>query len=339
MKRYFLPVSALVFGALLIIVLTAWGLSGAQADGEKISWKEAQAKDFSASEELARRTIYEDWKSPKVSKNRPLLFYFYWPTEDKTSATKEVKTQAENTEKMDKVLGSDAVEAAARPFLCIKVNLRDLKQWGSKGEALAAKYGVSEAPALVFFDRGAFPQGVTEESAAQATLAEKLKFVAGIGSSGSGDNWTDTDALQFKDEKTLKKRSVFEDWKQARELGQAKPMIFFFYWPVKDKKSTDKAAKSQAEKTEQLEKVLTEGDVPEQLGRFYCFKVNVKELASYDEEGAAILKKYRVKKAPVLVVFDYKGNRLLSIPGKQKASTLAKKLKQAADKSDKQLKK
>ena len=312
-----------------------------QSKDTSIDWKEAEAKDFSSNEELKNRPIYNDWEKPKGITSKPLLFYFYWPVEDKTSADKDTKSQAEKTEKMDRILASDGIREESAPFACIKVNLRVLKQWGSKGEALSAKYGVRRAPALAFFDRTGFPQGHIVDSTNEATLGEKMSFVASIGSSGSGGDWTSADALDYKDEKHLKKRKVFEDWLQARELGEAKPMIFFFYWPTSDKKDKDasKNAKAQAEKTEEMEKVLRDGDVSKQLARFYCFKVNMKELKSYEEYGAAYMKKYKVKSAPVLILFDYKGTKLISITGKQKSASLARKLKSAADKSDKTLKK
>jgi thioredoxin-related protein len=312
-----------------------------------INWVEASGKDFTSSEELAKRTIYQDWKGPTGMKSKPLIFYFFWPAEDKKSPDKDAKEQAEKTEKMDKVLDSERVKKEAEQFFCVKVDLRVLKQWGSKGETLAAKYDTKKAPTLVFFDRTGFPQGDISGSTTEATLAEKLSFIASIGSSGSGGDWVTADALDYEDKKSLKKRSVFEDWAQARELGKAKPMIFFFYWPVDDAKDkeADKEAKEQAKKTRELEKILRDSAVSKQLSRFYCFKIDLKELKSFVSEeegkdyGKAYVAKYKVKKAPYLVIFDYQGTKLMGTTGKMEASKLAKKLKYAADKSDKKLKK
>ena len=313
------------------------GLLLAKPDKAKqIQWKAATAKDFTTSEELKKRSIYNDWSKPSVSKLKPLIFYFYWPIEDKTSEDEKAKSRAEKTEKMDKVLDSNGVREAAGPFECIKVDMRVLTQWGSKGEVLAAKYGVKDAPALAFFDRTGFSQDVFSGGTSEAVLTEKLKTVASIGAGSSG-GWKKAEALDFEDEKALKKRSVFEDWTATRQLGEAKPIALFFYWPVSDKKDKDASrdAKSQAEKTEQMDSLLADGDVAKQLERFYCFKINVKELKSFGEPGETYLSKYRIKKAPVLILYDFKGKKIQSISGSTKASKLARILKSVADKSDK----
>lgn len=334
----------LVFALFVLMTVLISGPVGVLAQAAKsgsVDWKEAVAKDFDSSEELAGRPIYNDWESPKYLTGKPLLFFFFWSVEDKGSSDEKVAAQAQKTEKMNEILKSDSVVEQSGKFACIKVDLRALLQWGSKGEALANKYGVREAPALVFFDKTGFPQGDISGSTSEAALAEKLKFVGGIGSSGSGDCWVTADALDFKDRKHLKQRAIFEDWLQARELGEAKPMILFFFWPVKDAtdKDASKDAKNQANKTREMEQALSGGAVPEQLARFYCFKVNLKELKAFGEHGEAYLWKYKVKSAPVLVVFDYKGGKMISISGTQKSDSLAKKLKSAADKSEKLLKK
>lgn len=324
---------------LMVIAAALAGVTGVLLAGpeqpQAIQWKEATAKDFTTSEELKERTIYDDWTKPSVSKLKPLIFYFYWPTEDKTSEDEKAKTRAEKTEKMDKVLDSDKAKIGAKPFECIKVDMRVLMQWGSKGEVLAAKYRVKEAPALAFFDRTGFPQDVFSGSTSEAVLAEKLKTIAAIGAA-SGGNWKTAEAIEFEDEKALKKRSLFEDWTATRQLGEAKPVALLFYWPVSDKKDKEvsKDAKSQAEKTEEMESLLADGDVAKQLARFYCFKVNVKELKSFGEPGEAYLSKYKVRKAPMLLLYDFKGEKLQSIAGTTKASKLARTLKSAADKSD-----
>jgi thioredoxin-related protein len=322
---------------ILIAALTGtMGLLLAKPDkAEPIQWKTATAKDFKTSEELKKRPIYDDWSKPSVSKLKPLIFYFYWPTEDKTSEDEKAKSRAEKTGKMDKVLDSNTARKAAESFECIKIDMRVLLQWGSKGEVLAAKYGIKDAPALAFFDRTGFPQGVFSGSTNEAVLAEKLKTIASIGTSSSGD-WKTAEAMEFENEKALKKRSVFEDWTATRQLGEAKPIVLFFFWPVSDKKDKEAArdAKSQAEKTEQMETLLADGDVAKQLGRFYCIKVNVKELKSFGEPGETYLSKYRVRKAPVLVLYDFKGKKIQSVSGSTKASKLARILKSVADKSD-----
>ncbi len=333
MRRCTPPVIIIVFTA--ILAGTAGLLPAKPENAQPIQWKDATAKDFDTSEELKKRSIQDDWAKPSVSKLKPLIFYFYWPTEDKSSDDKDVKSRAEKTEKMDKVLDSNTVRKAAEPFECIKVDMRVLSQWGSKGEVVAAKYRVKEAPALAFFDRTGFPQDVFSGGTSEAVLAEKLKTIAAIGASSGGD-WKTADAMDFEDEKSLKKRSVFEDWNATRQLGQAKPIILFFFWPVSDGKDKDasKEAKSQAEKTEEAERLLADGDVAKQLTRFYCFKVNVKELKSFGEPGEAYLSKYKVKKAPVLLLYDFKGKKIQSISGTTKASKLARILKSVADKSD-----
>jgi thioredoxin-related protein len=347
-RLHLLPVLAAAGLAVFIVSQSCHECALAQSKKKapSITWVEASGKDFKSSEELKDRSIYADWKGPTNMLAKPLLFYFYWPTEDKDSKDKDSKSQAQNTEKMDKILDSEKVRTHAKDFSCIKVDLRVLKQWGSKGDVLAAKYDVKKAPALVFYDRTGFPQSSISGSTTEATLAEKLKFVASIGEADSGGDWTTADATDYDDKKSFKKRSVFEDWSQTRELGKAKPMVFFFYWPVEDKKDKEasKQDKDQAKKTEEMEKSFTNGAVSKQLARFYCFKVDLKELKGFVSEkegkdyGKAYTSKYKVKKAPILVVFDYKGNRLMSI-GKMEASKLAKKLKYAADKSDKLLKK
>lgn len=328
------------FQSALLLAAVLSGTAGlllAKPDkAQPIQWKEASAKDFETSEELKKRSIYDDWTAPSVSKLKPLIFYFYWPTEDKTSEDKDTKSRAEKTEKMDKVFDSDTIKNAAGLFECIKVNVRVLTQWGSKGDVLSAKYGVKEVPALAFFDRTGFPQDVFSGGTSEAVLGEKLKNIASIGASSSGD-WKTAEAIAFDDEKSLKKRSLFEDWSATRQLGEAKPVVLFFFWPVSDKKDkdADREAKLQAESTEELEQELADGDVAKQLGRFYCFKVNVKELKSFGEPGEAYLSKYKVKKAPVLHMYDFKGDKIQTISGKTKASKLARILKSVADKSDK----
>lgn len=338
-----------VFAATIMVMPPGPRPVRAQSDGETppIKWIDANGRDFKSSEELQKRSCCDDWdKTRSVSRTKPILFFFYWPVEDKKSADKSIKSQAANSGKFEKVLKSESVREEAKKFTCVKVNLRVLKQWGSKGEVLAKKYGVRAAPTLVFYDKTGCSQGSISRSTNEAVVTEKLKFVSGIGAQVEA-MWSTADAMDFNfdDKKTFRKRSVFEDWNQARQLGEAKPMIFFFYWPTKDKndKEADKEARKQAKNTQAMKEALEEGEVAKQLKRFYCFKVDVKELLSLvDGEktyGPEYLIKYRVKAAPVLIIYDYQGNRLERITGKQKASSLARKLKKAADKSDKKLRK
>jgi len=309
---------------------------------KEVKWCEATAIDFNSSEELAERTIYNDWKCTASLKSNPLLFFFFWPEDDKTSSDQDIKGYAEKSIEMEKILVLESVVEQTAKFVCIKVDLRLLRQWGSKGDAIAMKYRIRRAPTLVFYDRTGFPQGDIKDETTEDILREKMKFIATIGSlSKTSSKWVKLDALDFKDENQLKKRSVFEDWLQARELGEAKPMLFYFYWPVKDKKNkdADKNAKSQADKTEDMDKTLQDNSLDKQLERFYLFKVNLKELLGYGEEGRMYVGKYKVKKAPSIILYDYKGNQLMRLGHNISTSSLSKKLKYAADKSDKLLKK
>jgi thioredoxin-related protein len=339
-KNYLISILLLVTLCILAFTVTNQVIGSPFQEKSNVEWKEASVKDFDSSEELKRRSIYADWESITIANSKPLLFYFYWPVEDKNSKEKDAKTNATVSEKFDKLLATDSVRKELAAYECIKIDMRMLKQWGSKGEVVAAKYKVQKTPRLVLYDRTAFPQDVLDEKIKEETLAEKLNFIAGIGVN-SGIEWVTAEAMAFDDEKTLKKRSVFEDWSKTRELGEAKPMVFFFYWPEEDAKSkdADKDEKSQAEKTKHLKKAFNNSSVTKQLERFYCFKIDVKELKSFGKPGESYLSKYKIRKAPVLVIYDFKGNRLMSISGKQESKVLARKLKMGADKSDRLLKK
>jgi len=124
--------------------------------------------------------------------------------------------------------------------------------------------------------------------------------------------------------------TIFDEFEGLDSKREDKPVIFFFYIEATSQKDRSKPVLN----SQQMARMLAHPKVSNQLSEFSCYRRN------YKKTKKAIRKKYKVKTAPMLVVFDATGKVIFRTTSfKIKPERLVATLKKLVKKSEKNLEK
>jgi len=126
-----------------------------------------------------------------------------------------------------------------------------------------------------------------------------------VGQESGNIEWEEGKGTELE-KKFRKKSNVFEDFDVLSGKKKKNPVMIYFYWPEtkEDEKASSKDKKQLHYCKKMEEKLFSDSTFAEVANEFFCVKVNLKELHK------DLSKKYKVKYAPYVLIFDCMGDKV-----------------------------